>query len=111
MPALISWLLSAFGSAVGYSAIRFTAMKFFIWTLVITVVPVLFSRLIYMLLEGVMGTMDSIDGSYGISSYIISLTGLAAWLAVHLKIVEGFSLIMSAIAFRMAIRMIPFVRL
>ena len=46
MPALLSWLLSAFGSWVGYSVVRFTAMKLFIWTIVITVLPVLFSRLI-----------------------------------------------------------------
>jgi len=77
----------------------------------ITVVPVLFSRVIYMLIEGVMGTMNSIDGAYGITSTVINFTGIAAWLALHLRIVEGFSLIMSAVAFRMAIRMIPFVRL
>ena len=111
MPALLSWLLSAFGTMVGYSVIRFTAMKVFIWVILITVVPVLFSRLIYMLIEGVMSTIDSIDGTYGITSTIINFTGIAAWLAVHLKLVEGFSLIMSAMAFRMAIRMIPFVRL
>ena len=111
MPALISWLLSAFGSWVGYSVVRFTAMKLFIWTLVITIVPVLFSRLIYMLIEGVMSTLTAIDGTYGVNSYLINFTGITAWFAIHLKIVEGFSLIMSAVAFRMAIRMIPFVRL
>ena len=111
MPALLSWLLSAFGTMVGYSVIRFTAMKVFIWVILITVVPVLFSRLIYMLIEGVMSTINSIDGTYGITSTIVNFTGIAAWLAVHLKLVEGFSLIMSAMAFRMAIRMIPFVRL
>jgi hypothetical protein len=111
MPALLSWLLSAFGTMVGYSVIRFTAMKVFIWVLMITIVPVLFSRMIYMLIESVMATMNSIDGVYGINSTIINFTGVAAWLAIHLKIVEGFSLLMSAVAFRMAIRMIPFVRL
>lgn len=111
MPALLSWLLSAFGTMVGYSVVRFTAMKLFVWVVMITVVPVLFSRVIYMLIEGVMSTMDSIDGTYGITSTIINFTGIAAWLAVHLQLVEGFSLIMSAVAFRMAIRMIPFVRL
>jgi len=55
--------------------------------------------------------MNSIDSAYGITSTVINFTGIAAWLALHLKIVEGFSLIMSAVAFRMAIRMIPFVRL
>jgi hypothetical protein len=111
MPALLSWLLSAFGSWVGYSVVRFTAMKLFIWTIVITVLPVLFSRLIYMLIEGIMGTLNTIDGTYGVDNYLLNLTGIAAWFAIHLKIVEGFSLIMSAVAFRMAIRMIPFVRL
>ena len=111
MPALLSWLLSAFGSWVGYSVVRFTAMKLFIWTIVITVLPVLFSRLIYMLIEGIMGTLNNIDGTYGVDNYLLNLTGIAAWFAIHLKIVEGFSLIMSAVAFRMAIRMIPFVRL
>jgi len=111
MVALLSWLLSAFGSWVGYSVVRFTAMKLFVWTIVITLVPVLFSRMIYMLIEGVMGTLNTIDGTYGVNSYLVNFTGIAAWFAVHLKIVEGFSLIMSAVAFRMAIRMIPFVRL
>ncbi len=111
MPALLAWLLSAFGTLVGYSVVRFTAMKIFIWGFVILVFPVLISRAIYMLLEGVMGTMESIDSSHGVEPSILQFTGLAAWLAIHLKIVEGFSLIMSAVAFRMAIRMIPFVRL
>ncbi|MFQ5686556.1 MAG: hypothetical protein ACE5GV_07845 [Candidatus Scalindua sp.] len=111
MPALLSWLLSAFGSWVGYSVVRFTAMKIFIWTLVITIVPVLFSRAVYMLIEGVMTTLDSVNGTYGVSSYLINFTGITAWFAIHLKVVEGFALIMSAVAFRMAIRMIPFVRL
>ena len=111
MPALLSWLLSAFGTMVGYSVVRFTAMKVFIWVILITVVPVLIGRGIYMLIEGVMSTMTSIDGTYGINSSIVNFTGITAWLASRLKIVEGFSLIMSAMAFRMAIRMIPFVRL
>ena len=65
MPALLSWLLSAFGSWVGYSVVRFTAMKLFIWTIVITVLPVLISRIIYMLIERVMSTLNTIDGTYG----------------------------------------------
>ncbi len=111
MGALLAWLLSAFGSAVGYSVVRFAAWKIFLWTIVITVLPVLISRAIYMLVETLQGTLTSIDGTTGVSSYIFDFTGIAAWFAIHLKLVEGFALIMSAVAFRMAIRMIPFVRL
>ncbi len=111
MGALLAWLLSAFGSAVGYSVVRFAAWKIFLWTMVITVLPVLISRAIYMLIETLQGTLTSIDGTTGVSEYIFNFTGIAAWFAIHLKLVEGFALIMSAVAFRMAIRMIPFVRL
>lgn len=111
MPVILIWLVSAFGSMVGFSIVRFAAMKIFVWVIVITLVPVLFSRLIYMLIEGVMSAVGNVDGTYGITSIVVSFTGIAAWLATHLKLVEGFSLIMSAVTFRMAIRMIPFVRL
>ena len=47
-----------------------------IWTLVITIVPVLFSRLIYMLIEGVMSKLNTIDGTYGVNSYLINFTGM-----------------------------------
>lgn len=113
MPALLAWLLSAFGSLVGYSALRFTATKLFLWTMAITVFPLLMSRVIYMFIQTMMTTVDSVYNTYGVEGepFVMTLTGVAAWFAIHLKLVEGFTLIMSSVLFRMAIRMIPFVRL
>lgn len=112
MPAILSWLLSAFGSAVGYSVVRFAAWKIFVWTMVITVLPIIISAVIYTLISTLITTVGNVNTQYGgINSFTINFTGLAAWFATHLRLVEGFAMIMSAIIFRMAIRMIPFVRL
>jgi hypothetical protein len=115
MGALLGWLLSAFGSAVGYSVVRFAAWKVLLWTMAITVFPVLIMRAVYMLIEQVqttlLNTVSDPSISMDPSSLVVSISGIAAWFAIHLKLVEGFSILMSAVAFRMAIRMIPFVRL
>lgn len=111
MGALATWLLGLFGTAVGYSALRFAAWKLVIWTMMITVLPIIFSKLIYEIIQGAIDISSSAVTDSGLAAQIFQLTGLAGWLAVQLKIAEGIAVIMSAVMFRMAIRMIPFVRL
>ena len=108
---LLVWLGSAFASALGYSAVRFVAWKVVVYTLLVTVVPIIFTNIVYSLIESAISLVGSAQSQYGVSGYIMQLTGLAAWLAQEMYLVEGFSLIMSAVLFRLAIRMIPFVRL
>lgn len=115
MPALIAWLLSTFGTLIGYSVLRFAAWKILLWTMAITIFPVLIMRAIYMLIEAIQQTIINTVADPAVAldpnALIISMSGLAAWLAIHLRVVDGFSILMSAVIFRLALRMIPFVRL
>lgn len=112
MPALLSWLLSAFGTLVGYQVMRFAAWKVFLWIFAITIFPALFMHIVYIFYAMLISTVSSVDSQYSAGNgYILNLTGLAAWFAIHLRLVDGFALIMSAVLFRITVRMIPFVRL
>lgn len=108
---LIAWLAGALASILGISAVRFIAWKLVIYAIVTVVVPVIIMNIIYSIIENAMALASTAQNQYGVTGYILQLTGLAAWFAIHLKIVEGFALIMSAVLFRMALKIIPFVRL
>lgn len=111
MPVLISWLGGAFASLIGYSFVRFTATKLVLWALMVTVLPVILTNFIYSLIEGSLELMQEAQSGHGLSSVSMQLTGLAAWVATRVYIPEGLSLVLSAVTFRIALRMIPFVRL
>lgn len=108
---IIAWLAGAFASAIGYSAVRFVAWKLVIYAVIVTIVPIIVMNIVYSIIEKSMALAATAQGQSGITGHVIQLTGLAAWFAIHLKLVEGFSLIMSAITLRISLRLIPFVRL
>ena len=111
MGALLTWLAGAFASLVGYSAVRFTAWKLVIYTLTVTILPIVLTNLIYTIIEIALTLADDVQGSYGLSSVVVQFTGISAWFATHLMIPEGISILLSALTARLALKMIPFVRL
>lgn len=108
--------LGAIGAAiVGFlarfiteSAIKWLAVRAFIYSLFVLVLPVilynLFGRIVYEI-----GSYALSQISQGSDSIIIQLSGLSAWMAVHLKLPESLSVVLSAVSLRMALNMIPFI--
>ena len=84
MGALLTWLAGAFASLVGYSAVRFTAWKLVIYTLTVTILPIVLTNLIYTIIESALTLADDVQGSYGLSSVVVQFTGIAAWFATYL---------------------------
>ncbi|MCR4287197.1 MAG: hypothetical protein NUW09_04195 [Deltaproteobacteria bacterium] len=111
MVGLLPWLGSALASIIGYSAVRFVAWKVVLYTLLVTVVPIILVNFVFALIQGALSLSADAQAQYGVSPVIVQLAGLGAWLAQRFRIVEGFSLIFSAMMFRVAVRMIPFIRL
>ena len=113
MGFIIAWLGRAFITGIGFSAVRFTATKVILWVMMVTIFPAVLMHVFWMFYNTVISTITQVDGAYGLdpNSLILEFSGIAAWFAIHLKLVEGFSLLMSAVLFRIATRMIPFVRL
>jgi len=105
LTAIAGYITTLLGSTVA----RFAAWKTIIWVIVVSVFPVIlynvFSRLISDYIQ-IIQTYS--QGAVG-NPYVIQLTGLAAWLSVQLRLAEAFSVLVSAIMFRFALKMIPFV--
>jgi hypothetical protein len=109
MGALLTFIASAFASLVGQTVVRFAAWKLVIWTIVVVVLPIVLNNFIHSLLSDAISLVNSYSGSS--SSMVVQLSGLAGWFATYLRIPEGFSILISAIVFRITIKLIPFIRL
>lgn len=105
---IIAWLAGALASLLGSTVIRFVAWKLVLWTIVITVFPILLTNFVYKMIQTAMQVTANAQGQSNMGAAVLVFTGLAAWLATHLRLVDGFSLIMSSVMFRQAIRFIPF---
>lgn len=105
---MFAWLGSAFASLLAGSAARFMAMKVILTFVVLTVLPILFNNIIYWFISDVLSVITSNTGS--ISPYVASFSGLAGWLMNKLRIPEGISIFMSAVAIKYTLGLIPFVR-
>lgn len=110
MVGLLSWLAGMLATLIGQSAVRFVAWKVVAYALVVTVLPVVLNNFLYSVIDGAINLVDTTTQGQSFNGQLVELTGLAAWLAQQLRIVEGFSIIMSAVMFRVSIRMIPFFR-
>jgi len=102
MGAVLSLLAEILGSSVA----RFLAWKAVIVVLFITVLPIIFNNFVYSLLNIYMNFVNSHTSSISSSSFIVSLSGLAAYLADRLGLVNLFSAVMSALALRYTLKLL-----
>ena len=107
---LAAWLFGVFNVFLTTIGNHFLATKIIMGVLFITVLPVVLNNLIYDLIETSLNFISSSVTSEGLEPFSMQLTGLGAWLAEVLKITDAFSVIMSAVAFKFTLRLIPFVR-
>jgi len=106
---LVAFLGGWFARIVGVSALRFIALKVVLWTLCVSVLPIVIYNVFSYMVGEVFGLIeDMVEGS-SIESYVLEFTGLGGWLANTLNLPEAFALILSACIFRMTLNMIPFV--
>lgn len=110
MAALLTWLAGALANLLGYQVLRFGAWKLLLWTMGISLFPIMISHVMFEVLDTILTmTNNQVEGA-GLTAGILHLTGLAAWLATQLRLVESLTMILSAVSFRLGIRMIPFIR-
>lgn len=108
---LIAWLAGAFASALGASVVRFAAWKLVAYSLFAVILPIILNNFVYKMMQHSMSIMSSIQTQYGLQNgVLLQLTGLAAWFATHLKFPEAFAVIMSAVLFRVTMRLFATVR-
>lgn len=106
MLALISGL---FAQLFSETAAYYVAIKVVLTTLFLTILPIILNNFFKSILDGVLSLITSYTGS--VSPLVASFTGMAGWLANELNVPACFAVIFSAIALKVTLRCIPFVRL
>lgn len=111
LSAFASFIASLFGKIFSFGASHFLATKIILTTLFITILPIVIYNLIYDLTEELFNIVSSnLDTSNVLSQTLFSFTDLAGYLIVAMKIDQAFSVVVSAIALKFTLRLIPFVR-
>lgn len=110
MTALMTFLSGVLANLLGYQVARFLAWKVLLWSLAVSIIPIVLTNFIYTIMQTVIALVNANVTSSGLQGSVLSLTGLAAWLAVQLRLQEALSLVLSAVMFRIALNMIPFIR-
>ncbi len=112
MPIAIGALLSFLGSILGKlltdSMLKFVAWKIFFFTILTVSFPIVMKNLLCWLFDVLVSAVGSIDMG-DMTSVVVELSGFTAYLATHLQLVECVSIILTAVAIRLALNFIPFV--
>jgi len=102
--AFFAQIAAWFGTTLASEAARFLALKIFLTTLLVLVVPVVLNNFLIDILQAVMDKANSVAGST--QSHIMQLTGLSAYLADCLQIPLLVSILLGAVSVRFTLKLI-----
>lgn len=105
---MLAWLAGVFATFLSSSVARWIAWKTIISLVVITILPIVLNNIMYDVIEAAIGLVSS--NASGVTSWVAVFTGLTAFLFQHLRVPDCISVLMSAIAVRYTLGLIPFVR-
>lgn len=112
LPLVIVPLLTTIGAFVGRfltdNLLKFAAYKLLLFTLITVIFPVVVKNLLTWLFNTLTSFVDTIDLG-DIESSVLQLTGLAAYLAQHLNLVDAVTIILTALVIRFTLNLIPFI--
>lgn len=110
--AVITFLSGLFGKGLADAAVRWVAIRALAITLMVTVLPVVLNNVFYALFDSILSVANTQYGSAasGLTSFRWQITGLAAYLAQHLKLIELVSMSISMVVIKFTLGLIPFVR-
>jgi len=112
MPAVIAWIVRLvpwlLSTVIGDNVLRFAAGKVLLTTLFLVVLPIVLNNFMYDLVNMSMSMLGAQDIS-GFSG-AMTFSGLTAHFLLLLKVPDCMSVMVSALALRFSLNMIPFVR-
>ncbi len=106
------------GAKFAKEVVVFTLFKTFIASLVLVAFPIAMSSALTILYTGIhervlsyaSDEVSSYSGSSSLQSVLIHVVGLTAFFVNHLNLIESFNVVLSAIALRVTLSFIPFIR-
>lgn len=110
MQALLVWLAGAVGQFFASQASKILALKIILTTLMMVILPIVLNNIFYDIVESLLTTANERIGNSSVTSPTLTLTGLAAFLASYLRLPDALSILITGVVTKVALRMIPFVR-
>ena len=110
MGGVLAWLSAFAANLFGSSVVSFLAFKVVLYALFVTILPIVLNNVFKKIIDGVISVANTYAGS-GAPSMVVTFTGAAASLVNIVGLPFAFSIIIAACAFKLTLRMIPFVRL
>jgi hypothetical protein len=108
LSGLFGSLIAGAGQAISVETLKFIAWRALMMFLVFVALPIV----LYNVLTGIVFDFMDFSMSYltgqGISQFTVQLTGMGAYIASKIQLVQAFSVYMSFVAIRFIMRFIPF---
>lgn len=105
---IIDWIGSLFNKYLTDVSLKFAAYKTLLYTFITVTLPAALKNLLAWLFGVITSQIDQLDWG-SLSSTVVELNGLAAYLAVHLRILDCFSVLITCLVIRLVLNFIPFV--
>lgn len=106
---LFSFLGTLLGKLLTDGLLRYLAYKALAITLTITVLPILLKNFIVWVVTEINTVITSVMAGNSLQSTVITLSGLSAWIADQMMMVDCVSVLVSALAVRFVLNFIPFI--
>lgn len=111
MVALLGFLGTVFSSFITNTVVRYVAYKAMLLFLFVFVLPAVLLKLFFVIklymLDLVMSLLESeLLGGFDLGAGMIHITGVAAYIAGHLKLVDGVAVLVSCALSGWIVRMI-----
>jgi len=115
MPAVIAALAQLIGSAFGKifsdKVISWVAWKALLVLMCFTLLPLMLNNFLYDIIEIVMNFASGQAGGASSLNGAMNFSGFGGWLIEMFRLPECLSVLISALVLRIALSMVPFVRL
>lgn len=111
MPALIGLIGGVVARIFADKVIGWIALKALLVLLLTIVFPIVMNNFLYDIIEIIMNFASGQAGSAGEITGAMSFTGFAAWLIESFRLAECLSVLVGSLLLRVALSMIPFVRM
>lgn len=106
---MLALLSALFAQLFGTSVLYFVAMKAVMVTLIMIVLPIILKNFFTWIVAGSL-SLVSASALGDASPTIVGLTGLAGYFGTNLGLPACFAVILSAVATRFSLKLIPFLR-
>jgi hypothetical protein len=110
MPAIILAIIGFLGKIIASETARIIALKVILYAFFSVVLPIVLVNVFYEVVDSFLTESLASSGGFTSSSRTFSLTGLAGFFASALRLPEIFTVLMGALACKISLRMIPFVK-